>query len=109
MAAITHQIVGYALEAAKSEWEDDTRIVSVRAQTCGNHDPIVGYATGKTHDIEAYFDNVKQYGLTIEAIKVVEVPSGYKAHRDNIVAKRDRLQAELDELNKRLENGDLDK
>ena len=47
--------------------------------------------------------------MTIEAIKVVEVPSGYKAHRDNIVAKRDRLQAELDELNKRLENGDLDK
>jgi hypothetical protein len=104
-APLVHAVVAKALEAA-NEIITSEPIFAVFADH-NERNMLLGYATGKQHDIESFFDDRKCYGLIIEEVKPVDVPSGYKAHRDNIIAKRDRLQAELDELNARLKSGVL--
>jgi hypothetical protein len=108
-APLVHEVITHALEAAALKWASVERIVAVRAKTSDNHDPVVGYAIGADHDIEAYFEDGKQYGITLEPITPVAVPSGFAAHRTNIVNKRDKLQAEVDELNRRLKDKEIHK
>jgi hypothetical protein len=95
-AALLHEAMEYALKnlapeapAIYAAWMD------------GNPHALF---TGKQHDIEAYVDDE---GYDIDEIGVTEVPSGYAAHMGNIVRKRDKLQAEVDELNKRLREKDI--
>jgi hypothetical protein len=109
-APMVHEIVGYALEAAKRKWEPEVN-KPVMVVWANNNDRrlFLGHATGAAHDIESYYEERKGYGLELEPVEITHVESGYKAHKDNIIAKRDRLQAELDQLNLRLKSGKISK
>lgn len=95
-APLVHKIVGVALEM----YEEEAKPVFLAFK-----DGIVkGVYTGRLHDVCAKVASFDVHEVTPE-----EVPSGYAAHKLNLEAKRDRLQAELDEINNRLESGDLSK
>jgi len=104
-APVAHKAVAFALDQA-NKLVEATPIYQVSAKQT-DRDVNLGFFTGKTHDIASYCDDRKGYGLVIEEVRPTAIKSGYKAHKDNIVAKRDRLQAELDALNARLESGDI--
>ena len=98
-AALIHEVVGHALEINESKREEPT--------VYGTYDREGTFHTlftGREHDIAAYINNDE---YEVIALHVQNVPSGYAAHRDNIVAKRDRLQKEVDELNRRLNDRDI--
>jgi len=78
-----------------------TNIVAVYAKHLDNR-RLLGYAKGETKDIEAYFDDDKGYGLELESVEVVNIEAGYAESRTRLLDKRKRIQAELDELNRRL-------
>jgi hypothetical protein len=96
-----HEIIGYALEQAKARIEAPVVMIATNP---GYDDPVLGYFTGNPHDIEAY---LSIGSVDIEPLVVIDVPNGYDSHQKNIIAKRDRLQAEVDELNRRLEERDV--
>lgn len=58
----------------------------------------------RADDARAYVNDDR---AEITACPVVKVPNGYAAHAENIRRKRDRLQAEVDELNRRLKERDV--
>jgi len=103
-APMLHEVVDKALTMA-SEVSRDKEIFSVVAVS-ENKESQLGYATGRENDIRAYFA-ADGRDIEVRPIKIVDVPAGYDAHRANIIAKRDRLQAEVDELNRRLEEKDI--
>jgi len=100
-----HKIVRHALEASQDMFESNPIYAVYAVQDHG--DRLLGHFTGKPHDIESFCDEDKAYGLKLEQIEPRHIESGYAAHKANIIAKRDRLQKELDELNARLKSGSL--
>jgi len=64
---------------------------------------LLGYAIGHTEDIHAYYDDLKAYGLKLEPVDPVIIPTGYAAKRAVLVKRRDELEAELKELNRKLD------
>jgi hypothetical protein len=65
---------------------------------------LLGIATGAEIDIEAFFDDRKAYGLSIEPIQVQHIPAGYAIKRDELLQKRARLEEELADLNKQIKH-----
>jgi hypothetical protein len=109
-AESVYNIVKTAAEVTAEKCEEELASFTPAMAVFANHEHarvFLGLFTGKQHDIEAYLADRKAYGLEFEPANIRNIPSGFKAHRDNIIAKRDRLQAELNELNKRIENPDL--
>jgi hypothetical protein len=98
-AAELHEVVGHALEIHEKKREEP-----VIYGTYDREGTFHALFTGRKHDIEAYI-NCDEYD--VEELIVTDVPSGFAAHRANIVAKRDRLQKEVDELNRRLNSRDI--
>jgi len=65
---------------------------------------LLGYATGKVEDIRAYFDDQKVYGLEIKVVKWVHVPANYAEDKSALVAKRNALQKQVDELDRQIKS-----
>ena len=100
-AATAHEVVGYALETFEKNREEEKVYGATPSEGVGEYGdeyPIIGYYTGKPHDIEAYIG----CECDVYELPITDVPSGYAAHKSNVVAKRDRLLAEAAELAKRI-------
>lgn len=96
-APLMHEAINFALDHVEKHVKDN-RILFTTAKN-----PVVFRAHRQT-DVEAYINNDLAEICTAE---VIDVPNGYAAHRENIVAKRNRLQAEIDELDRRLRERDI--
>ena len=69
------------------------------------HGPdFLGVATGTIEDIEAYFSDQSQYGLTVTPAQVVNVPEGYAQERRYLVQELADLQSRVDKLNAKLDS-----
>lgn len=95
-APLVHKITGLVLEM----YEEEAKPIFLAFKD----DVVKGVYTGRLHDVCA-----KAASFDVREVTPEEVPSGYAAHKLNLEAKRDRLQAELDEINNRLSSGDLSK
>ncbi|MHC4703100.1 MAG: hypothetical protein ACYTFQ_21245 [Planctomycetota bacterium] len=98
-AALIHEVVGHALEIHEKN-RKEPKIYGAYDREGTFHSLF----TGRKHDIEAWLNNDE---FEAEELIVTDVPSGYAAHRENIVAKRDLLLAEAAELTKRLNDRDV--
>lgn len=65
---------------------------------------LLGYATGLTKDIAAFFDDKKGYGLLIEEVQPIHIPSGYKLKLETLKLQKKALELELEEINKQIKN-----
>lgn len=96
-APLLHEAINFALDHAEKHCTDN-RILFTTTKN-----PVIFRAHRQT-DVEAYINNDLAEVCTAE---VIDVPNGYATHRENIVAKRNRLQAEIDELDRRLREKDI--
>ena len=104
VAAMAHEIVGYALEEFNARQEPVKIYRALSHPNSAGLRDVLGHFTGKPHDIAAYCGSEF---IEVEETEIINVPSGYAAHRDNILTKRDRLMKEVDELNRRLKEKDV--
>ena len=65
---------------------------------------LLGYATGNVEDIEAFFDSRKAYALVLVEVVSRHIPPGYAAKHNNLMARKQDLESELEQLNKELHN-----
>lgn len=63
-----------------------------------DRDQLLGFATGQQEDIAAYFDDRKGYGIYCNAIKPVNIPSGYAIQRAKLIAQRQELERQIREI-----------
>jgi|GEM_PF-6448327 len=96
--AAVHELVDIALDMYEDERED--RAVYRAMVPKGPYtNKIFGYFTGNTQDIAAFVDHEK---VEVKKLDIKHIASGYANHKKNIVAKRDKLLAEVARLNKAL-------
>lgn len=79
-------------------------IYIVWAKSSSNQDTFVGHATGDPEDIKAFFDDRKEYGLYLQAVKIVDVGAGYAYKRHRITEQAANLRETADKLEKELSN-----
>jgi len=65
---------------------------------------FLGLAIGERCDIEAYFEARQGYGLAIEVVTPVTIPTGYAAESTRLKLKRADVQGQLDKLDAQIEN-----
>jgi len=98
-AALLHEAIGHALEMhEKKRVEPEIYMAHLEGDAY-----IEGFFSGRFNDVRARIH--PQYDLT--EIEIEPVPAGYEKHRANLLAKKERLQLELINIEKRLESGDL--
>jgi hypothetical protein len=81
---------------------ESNKVIYAVYATDTDRDRLLGYATGNTVDIEAYFDSRKGYGLEINPITICHVPPGYSSQHRELIAKRADLERQINELNKQI-------
>jgi hypothetical protein len=103
-AAYIHEVVGHALEMHEAKREK-SEIYMVTIEEDGCEWECEGFYTGRLNDVKARVPK----NCIVTAIEIEEVPAGYEKHRANLLAKKERLQLELIEIEKRLITGKLGK
>ena len=63
---------------------------------------LLGYATGDPVDIRAYYDDRKAYGLELKRVKTLEIPKGYAAEKETLVAKKKDLESQISQINDKI-------
>ena len=76
-------------------------IYAVHATTL-DHPLFLGYATGKIEDIKAYYDDRKQYGLEVTAVKPLHIPEGYAHKREGLLGRKAQLEKELKDIERQI-------
>jgi len=103
-AAKVHDVVRLALEKYE-ENREEPEVYMATIEEDGCEWEFAGLYSGRYNDVVARVRG----DAVLELVVIEEVPAGYEAHKKNLIAKRDRLQAELLEIEGRLASGRLEK
>lgn len=82
--------------------EYPTPIVAVYAQHL-DRNSLLGYAMGNRDDIAAYFDDRKDYGLEMEEVTPILIPSGYAGTKKSLMKRKEALEAEMSRIQAQIE------
>jgi len=56
---------------------------------------LLGFATGAKSDIEAYFDDRKDYGLVLSLVVPKHIPAGYATQKQDLLEQKEDLQRQM--------------
>jgi hypothetical protein len=64
---------------------------------------LLGYCiSDERQDINAYYDEEKGYGLEVERVAPIVIPSGYAVQKKELVRQREVLKKQLEEIDRKI-------